>query len=131
MADGYRPQSQRVSVWFGWQTELSIQITDQADIARVVHSAPLLALAELGLPGGLCWVWLTLAPFAAAGRASLRGDPRLLSHLAPWLALVVISLWHPLPWFSAGWRSTVLLALLMGVWANAMHPPTPPREPAP
>ncbi|HSN77377.1 MAG TPA: O-antigen ligase family protein [Anaerolineae bacterium] len=91
--------------------------------ARIVHNAPLLALAELGLPGGLCWAWLTLAPFVAAGRASLRGDTRLLPHLAPWLALVVMSLWHPLPWFSAGWRSTVLLALLMGVWANAVRPP--------
>ena len=91
--------------------------------ARIVHNAPLLALAELGLPGGLCWAWLTLAPFVVAARASLRGDPRLLPHLAPWLALVVMSLWHPLPWFSAGWRSTVLLALLMGVWANVVRPP--------
>jgi hypothetical protein len=98
--------------------------------ARIVHSAPLLALAELGLLGGLGWAWLTLAPFVAAGRASRRGDARLLPHLAPWLALVVMSLWHPWPWFSAGWRSTVLLALLMGVWANVVCPPASPREPA-
>jgi hypothetical protein len=99
--------------------------------ARIVHSAPLLALAELGLAGGLFWLWLTLAPFTAAARASLRGDPRLLPHLAPWLALVVMSLWHPLPWFSAGWRAAMLLALLMGVWANAVRSPMSPREPAP
>lgn len=97
--------------------------------ARIVHSAPLLALAELGLAGGLFWLWLTLAPFAAAARASLRGDPRLLPHLAPWLALVAMSLWHPLPWLSAGWRATVLLALLMGVWANVVRSLTAPREP--
>lgn len=98
--------------------------------AHVVHNAPLLALAELGLVGGLFWGWLTLAPFVAAARASLRGDPRLLPHLAPWLALAVMSLWHPLPWFSAGWRSAVLLALLMGAWANIVRPPASPREPA-
>lgn len=91
--------------------------------ARIVHNAPLLAMAELGLLGGLFWAWLTLAPFIAAGRASLRGDTRLLPQLAPWLALVVMGLWHPLPWLNTGWRSTVLLALLMGVWANVVRPP--------
>ncbi len=93
--------------------------------ARIVHSAPLLALAELGLLGGLFWLWLTLAPFAAAARAALRGNFQPAMHLAPWLALVVMGLWHALPWLNTGWRSALLFALVLGVWACAMRPPAP------
>lgn len=93
--------------------------------ARIVHSAPLLALAELGLLGGLFWLWLTLAPFAAAARAALRGDFQPAMHLAPWLALVVMGLWHALPWLNTGWRSALLFALVLGAWANAMRSPAP------
>lgn len=92
---------------------------------RIVHSTPLLALAELGLVGGLLWLWLTLAPFVAAARAAQRGDFQPAMHLAPWLALVVMGLWHALPWLNTGWRSALLFALVLGAWASALRPLAP------
>lgn len=93
------------------------RIDPDADLA---HSAPLLAWAELGAPAGVLWMVLMLAPFAAVARAAMRGDTRLTSDLAPWLALCVLQFWQPMPWISVGWTPALLLALLMGVWANAV-----------
>jgi hypothetical protein len=80
--------------------------------------------------GGLFWLWLTLAPFVAAARAALHGDFQPAMHLAPWLALVVMGLWHALPWLNTGWRSALLFALVLGAWASAMRPPAPASAPA-
>jgi O-antigen ligase len=89
--------------------------------ARVVHNVPLLVTAEMGIAGGLLWVWLGLAPIVAALRGWARGQRELVSQLAPWVALLTIGLFHGLPWINTGWRTAILLALLMGHWAQAMR----------
>ena len=38
------------------------------------------------------------------------------------MALLTIGLFHGLPWISTGWRTAILLALLMGTWARVVQP---------
>lgn len=90
--------------------------------ARLVHNVPLLATAELGLLAGLLWLWLTAAPFAAAVRLGRRGWYRLAPGLAPWLAVVIMGLFHGLPWINTGWRAAILMALILGMLSNAITP---------
>ena len=90
--------------------------------ARVVHNVPLLVTAEMGILGGLLWVWLGLAPVVAALRGWLRGRRELVPQLAPWVALLTIGFFHGLPWINTGWRTAILLALLMGTWALTAQP---------
>jgi O-antigen ligase len=85
--------------------------------ARVVHNVPLLVTAEMGLLGGALWLWLGLAPIVVAVAEWWRGRRALLSQLAPWVALLTIGMFHGLPWINTGWRTAILLALLMGDWA--------------
>lgn len=89
--------------------------------ARVVHNVPLLVTAETGLAGGLLWLWLGIAPIVAALQGWARGRREIVSQLAPWVALLTIGLFHGLPWINTGWRTAILLALLMGHWAQVMR----------
>ncbi len=89
--------------------------------ARVVHNVPLLVTAEMGVLGGVLWLWLGLAPIVAAIRGWMGGRRELVSQLAPWVALLTIGLFHGLPWINTGWRTAILLALLMGAWARAVR----------
>ncbi len=89
--------------------------------ARVVHNVPLLVTAEMGMLGGVLWLWLGLAPIVAAVRGWMSGRRELVSQLAPWVALLTIGLFHGLLWINTGWRTAILLALLMGAWARAVR----------
>ena len=92
----------------------SARLVDRS--ARVVHNVPLLVTAEMGILGGVLWLWLGLAPIGAALGAWREGRRDLLPQLAPWVALLTIGMFHGLPWINTGWRTTILLALLMGDW---------------
>ena len=83
-----------------------------------VHNLPLLAAAELGLLGGLLWLWLMLAPWIALWRA--RG--RLA--LTPWCVgvcgslgvLAVVSLFDYYLWCTL--RIGALQWVAWGLWAK-------------
>jgi len=96
----------------------SAQLIDRS--ARVVHNVPLLVTAEMGVLGGLLWLWLGLAPIVAAVRSWMGGRRELVPQLAPWVALLTIGMFHGLPWINTGWRTAILLALLMGKWARVV-----------
>jgi hypothetical protein len=89
--------------------------------ARLVHNVPLLIAAELGLPGALLWLWLAAAPVVRAARDYRKGQVAMTGQLAPWVALVAISMFQMMPWISTGWRATTLFALTAGAWALAVE----------
>lgn len=101
--------------------------------ARIVHNVTLLVTAELGVLGGILWVWIGLAPVVAAVREWLRGRRELLPQLGPWVAMLTIGMFHGLPWINTGWRTAILLALLMGDWVLLVQPgrQPPAGEPVP
>lgn len=83
--------------------------------AGQVHNVPLLAAAELGLPGLLLVLALFAGPFWAAWRrgAILRAP----GALAPWVALVIISLFDTTLWFASSWQTAVLFGLVASTGA--------------
>ena len=96
---------------WGW----GVGLGNYADYAReldaaalTVHNIPLLMLAELGLPGGLLWLWFILAPFFLALNRRLPW-----SQLAPWSAMLVIGLFDVTLWLTTHWQTAILFALLL------------------
>ncbi len=75
--------------------------------ARRVHNVLLLVTAELGLPGGLLWLWLALAPLLAGRRSKNRALSK-----AVWLAMLAMSQLDTMVWVSGNWQTAVLFALL-------------------
>jgi O-antigen ligase len=102
--------------------------------AGVAHNIPLLAAAELGVPGGLLLLWILLYPFASwAGksinrRRSLQPDARgqSLAPLAPLLALLLVSLVQPAFWPYPTVRGTLLLALVLARQSTPLVKPVVP-----
>jgi O-antigen ligase len=89
--------------------------------AAVVHNVPLLVTAELGLPGLLLWVWLVTAPFWALRQGAKTRPhqhaallpPLSPAQLTPWAAMLVMSFFDTMVWFSSNWQTAILFALLM------------------
>jgi O-antigen ligase len=97
--------------------------------AAVVHNVPLLVTAELGLPGLFLWLWLVTAPFWTLRRGAKTrphqhatplppltpSPPHPLSpaQLTPWAAMLVMSFFDTMVWFSSNWQTAILFALLM------------------
>jgi hypothetical protein len=100
--------------------------------AAVVHNVPLLVTAELGLPGLLLWVWLVTAPFwplrqgAKTRPHQHTTPPHPLTPsplhpftpsppppLPPWVAMLVMSFFDTMVWFSSNWQTAILFALLL------------------
>ncbi len=77
--------------------------------ADVVHSAPLLVAAELGLVGVALWTWLVLAGMWRSFRLSAW-------HLGLWVTAIVPSLFGPW-WLTISWRATILLGIVAGMTA--------------
>ena len=83
-----------------------------------VHNVPLLAAAEMGIAGGLIWLWLVLAlPVAVACRAHRRPAA---AHVAGWaaslVAVAVVSLLDNYPYFFSSWWMAVHLGVLLGAY---------------
>ena len=93
-----------------------------------VHNVPALITAEHGVPGGIAWVVLMIAPFvwfvyAWRHRAF---DPHALLWLGPLTVILFSSLFDFYPWATQDGR--VMLWALIGLWAgNWSHT----RSPAP
>lgn len=96
--------------------------------AFTVHNIPLLMLAELGLPGGLLWLWFITAPFLpifttstprrvspSPHRPIALSPPYLvtLSQLAPWIAMLIIGLFDVTLWLTTHWQTAILFGLLL------------------
>jgi hypothetical protein len=77
--------------------------------ADVVHSAPLLVAAELGLVGVALWAWMVLAGLWRSFRLSPW-------HLALWVTALVPSFFGPW-WMTISWRATLLLGIVAGMTA--------------
>ena len=77
--------------------------------ADVVHSAPLLVAAELGLVGVALWAWVVLAGLWRSFRLSPW-------HLALWVTALVPSFFGPW-WMTISWRATLLLGIVAGMTA--------------
>jgi O-antigen ligase len=92
-------------------------------IYQPVHSAPLLAAAELGLPGALLWLALAAGPWLMLWARRRGGAARPLAPLTiaaagAVAALTAISLFDFYPWFSQQGRT--LLWILWGLFAQGM-----------
>lgn len=89
--------------------------------ARVVHNVPLLVTAELGLLGGLFWLWLAVGPLLCRIHSWTRSSrlPRvrlcLPVHAGAWVAFVVMGLFHNVPWITTSLRTAILFGVLAGV----------------
>ncbi len=89
-------------------------------IYQPVHRVPLLAAAELGLPGGLLWAALALGPWVALWRHRRSWPASVLpAGLAAALAALTVVSWFDFyPWFSQQGR--LLLWVCWGLWAQSM-----------
>lgn len=105
--------------------------------AFTVHNIPLLMLAELGLPGGLLWLWFIAAPFIPIFTPlSPRHIPPLphspitlssphlttLSQLAPWVAMLIIGLFDVTLWLTTHWQTALVFGLLLAHLNNPLCP---------
>ncbi|MBK7199185.1 O-antigen ligase family protein [Candidatus Amarolinea dominans] len=95
----------------------------------VVHNAPLLAAAELGVGGGLLWLWLNGAWLVGLRRGHAAQGSAALALFdavsACWLALFVCGLFDNYPWLTSSWRAAMLLGLLAGALIASLRAATP------
>ncbi|MCS6845656.1 MAG: O-antigen ligase family protein [Caldilineales bacterium] len=100
--------------------------------AIAVHNIPLLLAAELGLPALGLLVWLWAAPFVrlerGAGGRGLAVRLVLLPAAAPWVAMIVESLFDVAMWWGASWKTAMLVGLLAALQSVA-EPPSAHRRP--
>jgi hypothetical protein len=90
--------------------------------AEIVHNAPLLLAAEMGLVGLALWLWLVIAPLARPGAWRA-----LALQTALWLSLWLPGLFYPAPHPFYELRSALLVGLIAGVIAQTQAPPAAPR----
>ena len=88
--------------------------------AQPVHNMPLLLTAEFGIPGGLIWLGLMLAPLIIAGQLWHKGQLDLWT-LSLTLALLVLAVTDLFDFYSWGWQQGRMTRwLLFGLWAGAV-----------
>jgi O-antigen ligase len=94
---------------------------------RRVHSAYLLAAAELGVGGALVWIWTFLAPpVALAWRAQRRKFPRDgwnaagAGWAAAFVCALVLCLFDSYLYMPSTWWAALYLALVSGAYAGAV-----------
>jgi O-antigen ligase len=92
--------------------------------AQPVHNAPLLTASELGIIGGLLWLWLMIAPLIITIRQQQRQQLKLCvwGLTASLVALAVIGLFD---FYSGGWPQGRLWRWLLWVfWTTAVNRPS-------
>jgi O-antigen ligase len=97
---------------------------------RQVHNVPLLAAAELGIPGALLWLWMLLAPPIAharrARRDAVQGTAKPLATRAGWAAAFVsafvLSMLDSYLYITSVWWAALYLGVLAGQWAGGDIP---------
>ncbi|MBM3187155.1 MAG: O-antigen ligase family protein [Chloroflexi bacterium] len=87
---------------------------------RIVHNIYLRAAAELGIPGGLLCIALTLSPVLAAARSARRGAlrPDIAGLAAAFVASAIIGLFDSYLYIPVTWWPPVLIGMLSGSWAR-------------
>jgi hypothetical protein len=106
---------------------------------RTVYNVPLLATAELGILGGLFWLWLILAPPIALVMYRKKGGllPHRLGWAAAFVTVTTVSVFQFYLYMIPGWWYALYPALLAGIWSRDKVPqtvriekdPYPRREP--
>jgi O-antigen ligase len=88
--------------------------------AQPVHNMPLLLTAEFGIPGGLIWLGLMLAPLIIAGQLWRKSQLDLWI-LSLTLALLVLAVTDLFDFYSWGWQQGRMTRwILFGLWAGAV-----------
>lgn len=90
--------------------------------AHAVHNIPLLVAAELGLPALALLLWLWAAPFVRVRRGAAAVSLVLLPAAAPWVAMMVESLFDVAMWWGASWKATMVVGLLAAMQSVAEPP---------
>lgn len=85
---------------------------------QYVHNLPLLLAAELGIAGGVLWLWLWLAPIGLLRLRWPGADQWLMVLSGAWLALGVVGLWDSYPWALPS--GLLLTMLLFGLLSRAL-----------
>jgi hypothetical protein len=129
----------RAHLWDGVGSGLYLHALPVAGQATAVHNALLLATAELGIVGGVLWLWLGWAwlgvrwPPKPVPGATQPDAAYAVFHaaVASWLALFAIGLFDNYTWLTASWRAAIILGILAGALAASAqrHPETVSGEP--
>ncbi|MBI3732923.1 MAG: O-antigen ligase family protein [Chloroflexi bacterium] len=82
-------------------------------VLQFVHNVPLLLAAEVGILGGLLWLWLWLAPALGLERVWRGADPWPVVMTGAWLGLGIIALWDSYPWTLESGRLLTMMVLAL------------------
>lgn len=115
----------RAHLWDGVGSGLYLHALPGAGQATAVHNALLLATAELGIVGGVLWLWLGWAwlgvrwPSKPVPDATQPAAGYAVFHaaVASWLTLFVIGLFDNYTWLTVSWRAAIMLGILAGALA--------------
>jgi O-antigen ligase len=103
--------------WLGigaGNTALVVAESDVRANPQPTHNVPLLLAGEVGVLGGLLWLWLWLAPIALIVWQRNRAEDLAVTAVAAWFALGLIALWDGYPWAieSGRWLTVVSLGFV-------------------
>ena len=91
--------------------------------AQPVHNVPLLTASELGIFGGILWLWLMVAPLFIAIRQQRR-EPLTMWAWALTAALTALAIIDLFDFYSWGWPQGRLWHwILLALWTTAITPP--------
>lgn len=81
------------------------------DPPHYVHNLPLLFASEIGIIGGLLWLWFWLSPGLQLNPTDSKMNLWTVTSIGAWLALGIIGLWDSYPWALNSGR--LLLVILL------------------
>lgn len=96
---------------------------------RKVHNIPLLAAAELGIPGALLWLWMLLGPPIALARQNRHRHPDAAERAAcaapcagwaaAFVSALILSMLDNYLYITTVWWAALYLGVLNGQWAQS------------